>query len=182
VSRSLFEGWLSIAPLSSSPDSRYRHRRLSAARGYRREPRRTLGPVPELRLWRVWSKDSRDHWCSFAHSFRIISSCPAGRSFCRRLLLPPGPPRHVPITWSTTSPTSTATSSELGKDHERVVQPYCNQADAHWYTMDKATPLDLRKPAKQAELPDAVRRARTWVSKLVEHVAVRLVYYALWAK
>ena len=31
-----------------------------------------------------------------------------------------------------------------------VLQPYCNRADTHWYTMDKTTSPDRRKPPKQA--------------------------------
>jgi hypothetical protein len=44
---------------------------------------------------------------------------------------------------------------------------YCNRADTHWYTMDKATPPDHRKPPKQAQFPDAPGLARTCASKLV---------------
>ena len=29
-----------------------------------------------------------------------------------------------------------------------VLQPYCNRADTPWYTMDKVTPPDHRKPPK----------------------------------
>jgi predicted dehydrogenase len=29
-----------------------------------------------------------------------------------------------------------------------VLQPYCNRADTHWYTMDKTTSLDYRNPPK----------------------------------
>jgi hypothetical protein len=33
--------------------------------------------------------------------------------------------------------------------------PYCNRADRHWYTMDKAILPDHQKPPKQAQSPDA---------------------------
>jgi len=29
-----------------------------------------------------------------------------------------------------------------------VLQPYCNRADTHWYTLDKVIPPDHRKPHK----------------------------------
>jgi predicted dehydrogenase len=32
--------------------------------------------------------------------------------------------------------------------YENVLQPYCNRAGTHWYTMDKAIPPDHRKPPK----------------------------------
>ena len=40
-------------------------------------------------------------------------------------------------------------------------------SDTHWYTMDKATPLDHRKLPKQAQFPDTPGLARTYSSKLV---------------
>src|SRR5215208_7993138 len=45
--------------------------------------------------------------------------------------------------------------------------PYCNRADTHWYTLDKAIPPDQRKPPKQVQFPDAPVRAGTYASKLV---------------
>src|SRR5829696_10434767 len=58
--------------------------------------------------------------------------------------------------------------------------PYCNRADTQWYTMDKATPPDRRKPPKKAQLPDAVGRAGTSASKLVmSRSAVRVRSSAL---
>jgi hypothetical protein len=50
--------------------------------------------------------------------------------------------------------------------------PYCNQADTHWYTIDKATPPDDRKPPKQAPYSDAPVQARTYASKLVAGAGV----------
>ena len=53
-----------------------------------------------------------------------------------------------------------------------VLQPYCNRASTHWYTMDKATPPDHRKPPKQAQFPDAQGRASMCASKLVAGAGV----------
>jgi hypothetical protein len=59
----------------------------------------------------------------------------------------PTPPRSIP------SPTP-----EPHPEHEvataHVLQPYCNRADTHWYTMDKVIPPDHRKPPKRAQFPD----------------------------
>jgi hypothetical protein len=51
--------------------------------------------------------------------------------------------------------------------------PYCNRADTRWYTLDKTTPLENRKPPKQAQFPDAPVRARTYASKLVKRLGQR---------
>ena len=67
---------------------------------------------------------------------------------------------------------------ELPTTH--VLQPYCNRADTHWYTMDKGKPPDRRKPPKEAQFPDTVGRARTCASKLVmSRSAVRIRSSAL---
>ena len=51
-------------------------------------------------------------------------------------------------------------------------QTYCNRASTRWYTMDKATPSDYRKPPKQVRFPDAVGRPRTYASQLVAGAGV----------
>jgi hypothetical protein len=68
---------------------------------------------------------------------------------------------------------------ELPTTH--ILQPYCNRAGTHWYTMDKEKPPDHRKPPTQAEFPDAPVQARTWSSKLVmSRSAVRVRSSALY--
>src|SRR5215211_8170042 len=54
---------------------------------------------------------------------------------------------------------------ELTTPH--VLQPYCNRASTHWYTMDKVLPPGRGKPPKQAQFPDAPGRPGTRASKLV---------------
>jgi hypothetical protein len=53
-----------------------------------------------------------------------------------------------------------------------LLQPYCNRADKHWYTMNKVRLPDRRKPSKQGQFPDALIRARTYASKLVAEAGV----------
>ena len=50
---------------------------------------------------------------------------------------------------------------------------YCNRASTHWYTMDKATPLNRRKPPKQAQFPDALGRIGTCASQLIMSIALQ---------
>ena len=52
-------------------------------------------------------------------------------------------------------------------DRRTYCNPYCNRADTHWYTLDKAISPEHRKPHKQAGKPDAPVRASMYASKLV---------------
>jgi hypothetical protein len=52
-------------------------------------------------------------------------------------------------------------------DRRNYCNPYCNRADTHWYTLDKAISPEHRKPHKQAGKPDAPVQASMCASKLV---------------
>jgi hypothetical protein len=87
-------------------------------------------------------------------------SCLALHLSVSRHALPLRPPRSSPGRRRRPNP-----ERELPTTH--VLQPNCNRASTRWYTIDKVTPPDHRKPPKQARFPDTLGRTRTYASKLI---------------
>jgi hypothetical protein len=88
----------------------------------------------------------------------------AGR---RRTSQSPRETRHT-STSAVSWPTPETSSRAQGANHPCTA----TFSDTHWYTMDKATPPNHRKPPKYADSPDAVGWARTCASKLVTGAGV----------